>query len=124
MRWPALALAVVFAALGIRSAIHHARRPLGSADGRDQLLYAIYLTGRVGTWFALAGLFVIVAFVGAGPDPTPDPVTGRFDMARASDFTWYLLVFVVLGAMQLLAGWFLGHRGDGEPPPAGPSRRP
>jgi hypothetical protein len=126
VRWPALVLAVVFAALGVRSAIHHARRPFGSDDLRDQVLYAVYLTGRVGMWFALAGSFLILAFLGAGEDPTPDPVSGRFDIARASDFTWYLLVFVVLGAMQVLAAWFLGHRGDPSPSSDddGSTRRP
>jgi hypothetical protein len=118
-------VAVVLAAAGVRSAIHHARRPFASDDVRDQLLYAAYLTGRVGMWFAFAGLFVILAFAGAS-DPTPDPVTGKLDVVEASDYAWYVLVFAVLGAMQLLAGWFLGHRGDGSrgDDGGGLSRRP
>jgi len=104
-------LALICVAGGIRSLIHHARRPFASSDVRDQLLYAVYLTGRVGMWFAFAGMFLILGFVGA-TDPTPDPVTGRFlDIRDASDYVWYVLVFAVLGAMQVLASWFLGHRG-------------
>jgi hypothetical protein len=124
VRWGALVLAAVFAVLGVRSAIHHARRPFASDEVRDQVLYAAYLTARVGMWFAVAGAFVIVAFLGVGEDPEPDPVTGRFDIHRASEFTWYLLVFVVLGAIQLLAAWFLGHGGDRSSPEDGSSRRP
>jgi hypothetical protein len=123
--WGALVLAAVFAVLGVRSAIHHTRRPFASDELRDQVLYAAYLTARVGMWFAVAGAFVIVAFLGVGEDPEPDPVTGRFDIHRASEFTWYLLVFVVLGAIQLLAAWFLGHGGDrSSPEEDGSSRRP
>jgi hypothetical protein len=117
------AIALVFAAAGVRSIVHHARRPLGSTDTRDQLLYAVYLTGRVGVWFAFAGLFLIFAFAGA-TDPAPDPVTGRLAVDDASHYTWYVMVFVVLGAMQLLASWFLGHRGDGDGDDGGASRRP
>jgi len=107
-------VALVLLAGGVRSAIHHARRPFASDDVRDQLLYAAYLTGRVGMWFAFAGLFLILAFAGSS-DPTPDPVSGKLDVVEASDYAWYVIVFAVLGAMQLLAGWFLGHRGGGAP---------
>ena len=125
MRRLEFVIALVFAVAGIRSAIHHARRPFDSRDPRDQLLYALYLTGRVGMWFAFAGLFLILAFAGVA-DPTPDPVTGRLVIEDASDFAWYVIVFAVLGAMQLLAGWFLGHRGDGSPSDdgEGPTRPP
>ena len=59
------ALALVLTAFGIRSAVYWARRPFESTAIRDQLLYAVYLTGRVGMWFAFAGLFYLFAFVGA-----------------------------------------------------------
>ena len=127
MRWPELAIAVVLAALGVRSAIHHARRPFDSPDVGDQLWYALYLTGRVGMWFAFAGLFLILAFAGA-TDPITRvhvPSTGQVYVDDVSRYRWYVVVFAVLGAMQLLGSWFLGHRGgsssdDGE----GPTRRP
>jgi hypothetical protein len=111
-------IGVVFAAVGVRSLVHWARRPFASTDVKDHLLYAAYLTGRVGFWFALAGAFFLFAFVG-----TTDPGSGQriASQGRAyvddlSRYRWYVLVFAVLGAMQLLAGWFLGHRG--ELPPA------
>ena len=104
------AVALVLTALGIRSAVYWARRPFESSAIRDQLLYAVYRTGRVGMWFAFAGLFFLFAFVGAS-DPEPNPITGELAVERASKYAWYVIVFAVLGAMQLLAGWFLGHGG-------------
>jgi hypothetical protein len=122
------AIALVFAAGGIRSAIHHARRPFDSTDIRDQLLYALYLTGRVGMWFAFAGLFLIFAFAGT-TDPVTGiraPSTGQVYIDDVSGYRGYVLVFAVLGAMQLLASWFLGHRGNGSSgdDPEGPTPRP
>jgi hypothetical protein len=105
-----VALALVLTGFGIRSAVYWARRPFESTAIRDQLLYAVYLTGRVGMWFAFAGLFYLFAFVGAS-DPEPNPITGELVVEHPSKYTWYIIVFAVLGAMQLLAGWFLGHSG-------------
>jgi hypothetical protein len=115
VRVPEFVIAMVFFAGGIRSLIHHARRPFDSADVRDQLLYALYLTGRVGMWFAFAGLFLIFAFAGT-TDPVTGihvPSTGQVFVDDVSRYRGYVVVFAVLGAMQLLAGWFLGHRGGG-----------
>lgn len=114
------AVALVLTAFGVRSAVYWARRPFESTAIRDQLLYAVYLTGRVGMWFAFAGLFYLFAFVGES-DPEPNPITGELVVEHPSKYTWYIIVFAVLGAMQLLAGWFLGHggpvdRGDGRGP--------
>jgi len=117
------AVALVLTGFGIRSAVYVARRPFESTAIRDQLLYAVYLTGRVGMWFAFAGLFYLFAFVG-----TTDPVTGQHAPSTGqvyvddvSRYRWYVIVFAVLGAMQLLGGWFLGHggpvdRGDRDDP--------
>jgi len=114
------AVALVLTAFGIRSAVYWARRPFESTAIRDQLLYAVYLTGRVGMWFAFAGLFFLFAFVGAS-DPEPNPITGELVVEHPSKYAWYVIVFAALGAMQLLAGWFLGHggpadHGDGQGP--------
>jgi hypothetical protein len=120
------AIGLVFTALGIRSAVHWARRPFDSRDVRDQLLYAVYLTGRVGMWFAFAGLFLIFAFAGA-TDPVTglrSPSTGQVYIDDVSQYRWYVIVFAVLGAMQLLASWFLGHRGGDDGDDGGASRRP
>ncbi|HEX6130756.1 MAG TPA: hypothetical protein VF044_03445 [Actinomycetota bacterium] len=114
MRAPELAIAVVLALLGVRSLVHWARRPFASADPRDHLWYAAYLTGRVGLWFAFAGMFAIFAFAG-----TTDPVTGEQVTSRGRAFEdaveayrWYVLVPIGLAAMQFVAGWFLGRRGS------------
>jgi hypothetical protein len=113
-------IALLLTGFGFRSLLYWARRPFESTAIRDQLLYAVYRTGRVGMWFAFAGLFFLFAFVGAS-DPEPNPITGELVVEHPSKYAWYVIVFAVLGAMQLLAGWFLGHggpadHGDGQGP--------
>jgi hypothetical protein len=113
-------IALLLTGFGFRSLWYWARRPFESTAVRDQLLYAIYRTGRVGMWFAFAGLFFLFAFVGAS-DPEPNPITGELVVEHPSKYAWYVIVFAGLGAMQLLGGWFLGHggpadQGDGQGP--------
>jgi hypothetical protein len=110
------AVALVLTAFGIRSAVYWARRPFESTAMRDQLLYAVYLTGRVGMWFAFAGLFYLFAFVGTTDPVTGQrvPSTGQVYVDDVSRYRWYVIVFAVLGSMQLLAGWFLGHGGSAD----------
>lgn len=115
MRAIELVLAVVFAALGIRSFVYWARRPFETTDRTDAVLYALYLTGRVGLWFAFAGMFLLFATVG-----TVDPVTGarvpaegRAFIDAAKQYRWLVLVFLGLAVLQLVAGWFLGRRQPG-----------
>ncbi len=120
MRRFEFAIALLLTGFGIRSLWYWARRPFESTAIRDQLLYAVYRTGRVGIWFAIAGLFFLFAFVGAS-DPEPNPITGELVVEHPSKYAWYVVVFAVLGAMQLLGGWFLGHggpvdHGDGQRP--------
>jgi hypothetical protein len=67
----------------------------------------------VGLWFAVAGLFAIYASV---------DLRGRAWVDEVEPYRWYLIVPLVLAAMQLLAGWFLGRRSpsgerDVSPPP-------
>ncbi|MGE5226338.1 MAG: hypothetical protein ACM3OO_05635 [Planctomycetaceae bacterium] len=109
MNAPELVAAAILAGFGVRSLVHWARRPFESADLTDQVLYAVYLTGRVGLWFAFAGLFAIFATITTRGQAFVDDVAG---------FRWYVVVIGALGAMQLVAGWFLGHRGGGGEPPA------
>jgi hypothetical protein len=94
-------LAVVFLALGIRSLVHWLRRPFDSADVTDHVLFALFVTGRVGLWFALAGVFTLYA-------ATSTEGRAFVDDVRAYD--WLLVVFLLLAAMQLLAAFFLGRR--------------
>ena len=107
------AVALVLTAFGIRSAAYWGRRRFESTAIRDQLLYAVYRTGRVGMWFAFAGLFFVFAFVGTTDPVTRQhlPSTGQAYVDDVSRYRWYVIVFAVLGAMQLLGGWFLGHGG-------------
>ncbi len=113
-------VALLLTGFGVRSLWYWARRPFESTAIRDQLLYAVYRTGRVGLWFAFAGLFYLFAFIGAS-DPEPNRITGELVVQHPSRYAWYVIVFAVLGAMQLVGGWFLGHggpadHGDGQGP--------
>jgi hypothetical protein len=96
-----IALIVVFGALGLRSLVHWTRRPFESDDARDHLLFAMFVTGRVGLWLALAGIFVLYAATNT---------QGRAFVDDVRTYDWYLMVFVVLAAMQLVGGYFLGRR--------------
>jgi len=99
-----LVIAVVLTALGVRSMIVWARRPFASTALTDQLLYAAYRTGRVGIWFAFAGLFWIFAFA---PGASSDGQRYTQDISR---YSWFVVLFAVLAVLQLIGGWFLGHR--------------
>jgi hypothetical protein len=105
-----LAIAGLLALAGVRSLWKWTRRRFEGADVVDHLLYAAYLTGRVGIWFSLSGLFLIYASVDARGQPALDEL---------EPYRWYLLVPLLLAALQLVAGWFLGRR----EPPAGRSTR-
>ena len=109
-----LAVAIGLAALGVRSLVHWARRPFGSRDPRDHLLYGLYVMGRAGLWFAFAGMFLLYASAG-----TTDPVTGEQLHApgqafvdAVNEYRWYVLVPAGLAAVQLVSGAFLGRRSE------------
>lgn len=104
MRTVELALAGLFALGGLRSLWSWSRRPFEGAELRDHVLYALYLTGRVGLWFSIAGLFAIYASI---------QTRGRAALDDVARFRWYLLVPLALAALQLVAGWFLGRRAPG-----------
>ncbi|MGZ5212181.1 MAG: hypothetical protein ACXWEJ_00090 [Actinomycetota bacterium] len=96
-----IVLIVVFAALGVRSLMHWTRRPFESRDARDHLLFAMFVTGRVGLWLALAGIFALYALT---------DTEGRAFIDDVRRYDWYVMVFVVLAAVQLIGGYFLGRR--------------
>lgn len=96
-----IALIVVFAALGVRSLVHWIRRPFETRDPRDHLLFAMFVTGRVGLWLALAGIFAVYAST---------DTQGRAFVDDVHAYDWYVMVFVILAAMQLVGGYFLGRR--------------
>ena len=115
MRVFELTIAVVLTAFGIRSMLTWARRPFASRAVADQVLYALYRTGRVGMWFAFAGLFWVFAFA---PGTSADGQ--RFTREDVSSYSWFVVLFAVLAVLQLIGGWFLGHRpsSDAEDPEA------
>jgi hypothetical protein len=99
--------AAILVALGIRSVLYWGRRPFEGRDVRDHVLFALYVTGRAGLWFAFAGLFGLFALA---------EIRGHAVIDLGS-YRWYALVFLGLAILQLLAGWFLGRRdpsGTGE----------
>ena len=103
MRIVEIAAAAFFALLGLRSLAVWVRRPLRSRSMRDHALYALWLTGRIGLWFALAGVFVISAAINA---------EGRAFTDEWERYRWYLFVPLALAAVQALAGFLLGRSGD------------
>jgi hypothetical protein len=96
-----IALVILFGGLGIRSLIYWTRRPFEGRNARDHLLFALFVTGRVGLWLALAGIFFIYAMTNT---------EGRAFIDDARRYDWFYMVFVVLAAMQLIGGYFLGRR--------------
>jgi hypothetical protein len=97
------ALAVLFVALGVRSVVYWSRRPVEARDRRDHALFAVFVTGRAGVWFAIAGLFALYAGI---------PTRGRAFIDDAREYDWLLVVFLVLAALQTLAGFLLSRRAD------------
>lgn len=109
MRIVELAIAGLLVLGGLRAVWYWSRRPFEGSDMVDHLLYALYLTGRIGLWFAFAGFFLIYASI---------DVQGRAALDDLEAFRWYLMVPLVLGVMQLLGGWFLGRRSPADGPEA------
>ena len=104
------------------------RRPFDSTRSRDQLLFALFLTGRV-------GIVVPVRRAGSASSRSSANRTRaetrhrRLAVDDPSRYRWYIIVFAVARSVQLLAGWFLGHggpvdRGDGRVHDADRLRQP
>ena len=100
MRVFEVAAAVVLALLGVRSFVYWIRRPLASRSARQQVLYSLWVTGRVGLWFALAGLFAISASI----RPEGRAFTDEFHRYR-----WYFYVPLTLAIIQLVAALLLSR---------------
>ena len=101
-----LVLAAGFGALAVRSAVYWSRHRLRTEDTLDDLLFAAFVTGRVGTWLLAAGMFVLFGTIST---------QGRAYADEAGQYSWLFVVFLALGAMQLLAAYFLGARGAWNP---------
>lgn len=101
MRWVEVAALAISAAGGVRSAWTWLRRPFPGADPIDHLLYAMFVAGRVGLWFAFGGLFALYLTV---------DTEGRAFVDDVQRFRWYLLVLLGLSAMQFVGGQLLARR--------------
>jgi hypothetical protein len=101
VRWVEIAAAVIFAGLGIRSLVHWVRTPYESGRASDLVLYAMFVTGRVGMWFVLAIAFTLYALTFT---------QGRAFVDDAREYRWLYLVFLALGALQFVSAYFLGRR--------------
>ena len=77
---------------GIWSFARWVRRPFLSTSLRDQVLYAVHLTGRVGLWFAMAGFFL-----------------GYGLLEEPQRFGWYVYVPIGMAILQLLSALALGR---------------
>jgi cytochrome bd-type quinol oxidase subunit 1 len=97
-----LVVALVFLGLAVRSAVYWMRHRLQTEDTADEMLFALFVTGRVGTWLLASGLFFLYASI---------TVRGQASEDDASRYEWLFIVFLLLGATQLIAAWFLGARG-------------
>jgi hypothetical protein len=86
---------------GVRSLWIWSRRRFEGHDLADHLLYAMFTTGRVGLWFAFAGLFAMYGST---------DVEGRAFIEDVQRFRWYVIVPIALSAAQFLAGQLLGRR--------------
>jgi len=105
-----LVLALVLGVLGLRSLVYWVRRPFDSDDPVDHALFAGFVLGRVGTWWAFAGLFAISATL-RDPNGSGAYLQGRaFADAFRDQFSWYLLVLLIPPVLQFLCGFFLGRR--------------
>jgi hypothetical protein len=94
-------VSAVLAAGGVRSLWIWSRRRFEANDLVDHFLYAMFTTGRVGLWFAFAGLFAMYAST---------DVEGRAFIDEVERFRWYAIVLIALSAVQFLAGQLLGRR--------------
>src|SRR5213594_4408815 len=97
-----LVAAGILAAVGIRSFVVWARRPFQSRSFADHVLYALFLAGRIGVWFGLAG---IALGYGLAKDDTT--------------VQWLVIVPIVLAAVSAMSAYALGRS-----PPDETSRRP
>jgi len=99
-----IVVAVIFAALGVRSLVYWARTPYESTRASDLALYALFVTGRAGMWFVLATAFTLYAVT---------DTRGRAFIDDVGRYRWLYLVFLALGALQFATAYFLGRRAGG-----------
>jgi hypothetical protein len=90
-----IAVAALLGLGGLRSIFVWARRRLSTVSVRDHLLFALFVTGRAGAWFALAALFL-----------------GYAVLDKPEDFNWFAIVPIVLAAVSVMCSYALGRSGS------------
>lgn len=103
MRAFEIAVAALLALLGVRSLVVWARRPFASRALGDHVLYALWVLGRAGLWFAIAGVFAISASI---------HVQGRAFVDQWNDYRWYFMVPLGCAVIQAVSGYALGRSRD------------
>jgi hypothetical protein len=101
-----IAAAALLGLLGVRSCVYWIRRPLASRSVKHQVLYSLWVTGRVGLWFAVAGVFVISASIHR---------EGRAFTDEFHRYRWYFYVPLALAVVQLVAALLLSRSRSEEP---------
>jgi hypothetical protein len=110
VEWIAAALLAVG---GLRSLWVWSHRPFEGVDAADHVLFALFVTGRVGLWFAFAGLAAIYGSSDA---------QGRAFIDEASQYRWYVIVLILLSALQFVGSQLLARRTPRRRPPPSPPR--
>ena len=90
-----LVAAGILVLLGLRSLAVWARRPLGSRSMADHVLYALFVTTRVGVWFSLAAIALAYAFA-----EEPQKMRGL------------AIVPIALAAVSTMCSYALGRSSD------------
>lgn len=101
MRVAEALVAALCVGMGVRSLVYWLRRPFEDDDTVDLALFALFVMGRAGLWFAVGAMFAIYAWIGTRGQAFLD------DVAR---FDWFIVVFAALAAVQVVAGFLLGRR--------------
>ena len=104
MKTAELVIALILFALGARSLVHWVRAGIDVVRPSDAVWFALFVLGRVGCWWGVAGIFAISASIS---------FEGRAFLDEWRTYSWYILVPLGAGALQLMAAWFLAR--DREP---------
>ena len=87
---------------GLRSLVKWFGTYFDARSGSEHVLFALFASARVGTWFALGGLFL-----------------GYGVLSEPQGLRWFALVPLALAGLQLLTGIALGRQSSPVPRKAG-----
>ena len=109
MRNVELIVAAILIAFGVRSLVYWTRRGVDGTRMSHFVWFSLFVLGRVGCWWAIAGVFLISASI---------PYEGRALIDEWQNYRWYIMVPLAAGALQVVAAWFLAHSTDGADEPS------